>query len=411
MNQPVITLDRVGKRYWKLEEGASLLRSILPFYRARRAALWALRDVELTVDHGEMLGVLGRNGSGKTTMLRLLCGVTSPTEGRVRVVGRVAPLISVGVGFHLEMTGRENVLVNGLLLGLTEGQVKERFDDVVAFAEMAEFIDTPVKYYSSGMFVRLGFSVAVHSDPEVLLVDEVLAVGDLTYQMRCIERMQALRERGCTIVFVSHAVNAVRSLCDRAVLLDHGRVEFDGPSEQAVARYHEILSLPGVDEEEAVRAGLVRRVVGGAKILDHQLVGPEGPGTYFARDVPLVYRFRARFEETVEHPLFGINVLGQDGRAAYGVHSPVGLRHRVFSAGEEAEVSIHLMNRLGGGTYRITCAVTSCDGREILASEQNGLLFFVEPVPNAYGSAELEGIVSVDGVKLLGGEPAQREAL
>src|SRR5207237_3036640 len=142
---------------------------------------------------------------------------------------------------------------------LTEGQVKERFDDVVAFAEMAEFIDTPVKYYSSGMFVRLGFSVAVHSDPEVLLVDEVLAVGDLTYQMRCIERMQALRERGCTIVFVSHAVNAVRSLCDRAVLLDHGRVEFDGPSEQAVARYHEILSLPGVDEEEAVRAGLVRR--------------------------------------------------------------------------------------------------------------------------------------------------------
>jgi ABC-type polysaccharide/polyol phosphate transport system ATPase subunit len=400
VTSPAIELRGVGKRYWKLVEGGGL-RSLLPFNSRSRTELWSVRGLDLQVERGETLGVLGRNGSGKTTLLKMLCGVTSPTEGTVRVTGRIAPLIGVGVGFHGEMTGRENVMLNGLLLGLTQDQLTDRFDEIVRFAELAAFIDTPVKFYSSGMFVRLGFSVAVHSDPEVLLVDEVLAVGDLTYQMKCIERMQDLRDTGTTVVFVSHSIGVVRATCPRAIVLNRGRLEYEGDTDNAIARYHEVLS--GSDEpdyHEAVTAGQARRVGDGATIVHHELVGPDGPGTYFARDVPLVYRVLVRFDRTIANPLFGMNILGQDGRAAYGVHSPVGMEHRVFHAGEEATVEFRLINRLGGGSYRATTAVTSADGRETLAEEVNGILFYVEPVVHSYGLADLSGVVTVDGEEL-----------
>jgi ABC-2 type transport system ATP-binding protein len=287
---PVIALEGVGKRYWKLEE-ASGIRAVLPFARSGRAPLWALRDVDLTIGRGETVGILGRNGSGKTTLLRMLCGVTQPSEGRLRVEGHVAPLIGVGVGFHPEITGRDNVYVNGLLLGMTEDQISERFDAIVEFAELADFIETPVKYYSSGMFVRLGFAVAVHSDPEVLLVDEVLAVGDLSYQLKCVERMQELRSSGCTIVFVSHAIASIRYLCPRALVVHQGRLVFDGPSEDAVGRYHELLSSGG---EEASLSGERGRRSGSLEIGERSLIGPEGPGSSFARDVPLEFRLTVR---------------------------------------------------------------------------------------------------------------------
>jgi len=188
-----IAVDGAGKKYWKFEEQAMLLRSILPTGRARRSELWALRDVSFSLEQGETIGILGRNGSGKTTLLRLLAGVTRPSEGRVAVAGAVAPLISVGVGFRREMSGRENIYLNGMILGLSRQQVEERLDDIVAFAELDEFIDTPVKFYSSGMFLRLGFAVAVHTDPDVLLIDEVLAVGDAAFRAKCVERMRLIQ--------------------------------------------------------------------------------------------------------------------------------------------------------------------------------------------------------------------------
>ena len=394
-----IELSGVGKRYWKVDEGHGL-RALLPFSRSVRSELWSVRGVDLSVASGETVGILGRNGSGKTTLLRMLTGITRPSEGRVRVVGRVAPLIGVGVGFHAEMTGRENIHLNGLLLGLTPEEIEDRFDAIVAFSELESFIDTPVKFYSSGMFVRLGFAVAIHSEPEILVADEVLAVGDLTYQMKCVERMQALQEHGCTIVFVSHAVSAVLHLCPRSIVMDGGRKVFDGPSEEAVAKYHELLS-EHEDDVELVRSGDARRATGGATITERSLSGPDGPGTFFQRGDPLEFAFQVSFSERVDHPLFGINVLGQDGRAAYGIHSPVGLEHRTFEAGSTAQVTVRLTNRLGGGTYRLTSAVTSQDGRDVLGEDRSGVLFFVEPVPHAYGAAELDGVVAVDGIDLV----------
>src|SRR3954447_20987108 len=191
-----IELRGVGKRYVKLDERKALLRSVLPFGGAGRDDLWALRGIDLVVEDGEIVGILGANGADKTTLLRLLAGVTRPTEGRVCVRGRIAPLISIGVGFHPEMSGRENAVMNGMLLGLTAEQATGRLDEIVEFAELEEFIDTPVKFYSTGMAMRLGFSVIMHTDPTVLLIDEILAVGDAGFHVKCFDRLRSLHAQG-----------------------------------------------------------------------------------------------------------------------------------------------------------------------------------------------------------------------
>src|SRR5690606_37347034 len=204
---PAIELAGVGKRYRLAER--SLVQALRPSRRRTVRQLWAVQGLDLQVEPGETVGLLGHNGAGKSTLLRMMAGVSEPTEGRVTVRGRVAPLISVGVGFHQELTGRENVYVNGMLLGLTRAEVEARFDEIVDFAELRDRIDTPVKFYSSGMFMRLGFSVAVHVDPDVLLVDEVLAVGDVAFQLKCFDRMRELSARGTTTVLVSHSMHAL----------------------------------------------------------------------------------------------------------------------------------------------------------------------------------------------------------
>src|SRR5690349_16980829 len=207
--------------------------------RTRRSALWALRRATFGVGRGECVGVVGRNGSGKSTLLQMLAGVTAPTEGRVTVQGRVAPLISVGVGFHPELTGRENVYVNATILGLRREEIDRRFDEIASFAEIGEFLETPVKFYSSGMFVRLGFAVSAMSEPDVLLIDEVLAVGDLAFQLKCFERLERLRESGATVVLVTHNLNAVRRLCERTLVIHNGELRHDGDTVEALSLYHE----------------------------------------------------------------------------------------------------------------------------------------------------------------------------
>ncbi|HEY8766081.1 MAG TPA: ABC transporter ATP-binding protein [Dehalococcoidia bacterium] len=200
---------------------------------------FALKDVSFSVHHGETLGIIGRNGSGKSTALKLMAGVTAPTSGEVYVVGRVSPLIELGAGFHPDLTGRENVHLNGSILGMSGREVEEQFQSIVEFAELAEFIDTPVKRYSSGMYGRLGFAVAVHSNPDLLLVDEVLAVGDMFFQQKCLAKMRDFQAAGITIVLVSHGPALVEEFCDRAIWLDHGRLMADGPAEDVVAEYLE----------------------------------------------------------------------------------------------------------------------------------------------------------------------------
>jgi lipopolysaccharide transport system ATP-binding protein len=200
--------------------------------------LWALRELDVEVHQGEVLGIIGRNGSGKSTFLKILSRITEPTEGRVEIRGRVGSLLEVGTGFHSELTGRENIMLNGAILGMTHAEIKRKFDEIVEFSEIGRFLDTPVKRYSSGMYVRLAFAVAAHLEPDILLVDEVLAVGDANFQQKCIGKMEAAAGGGRTVFFVSHNMAAVLGLCTRVILLDEGRVVMDGVPNEVAAFYH-----------------------------------------------------------------------------------------------------------------------------------------------------------------------------
>jgi len=202
--------------------------------------MWALRDVSFEVKEGEALGIVGHNGAGKTTILRILSSITSPTQGEITVRGRLAALVEVSSGFHPELTGRENVYLHGAMLGMRRAEIRRKLDSIIDFSGVGQYIDVPVKRYSSGMYVRLGFSIAAHLDPDVLLLDEVLAVGDAAFQAKCLERIAELRKKGRTIVFISHDLAAVYRLCDRALLLNHGRVQMDGPARSVIDHYQQM---------------------------------------------------------------------------------------------------------------------------------------------------------------------------
>ena len=215
---------------------------------ARPSTFWALRDVSFDVEHGEVVGIVGRNGAGKSTLLKILSRVTEPTEGYAEVHGRVGSLLEVGTGFHPELTGRENVFLNGAILGMRRAEISRKFDEIVAFAEVAPFIDTPVKFYSSGMYLRLAFAVAAHLEPEILVVDEVLAVGDAAFQSKCLGKMGDVAREGRTVLFVSHNLAAVQKLCTRAILIRDGTAAADGPVHEVVASYLSGLERPLVED-------------------------------------------------------------------------------------------------------------------------------------------------------------------
>lgn len=282
MNDIVLESIGVSKKFRK-GELYDTLRDLIPAlvgrtFRNARGELrerefWALKDVCFEVRKGEALGIIGHNGAGKSTLLKLLCGIMKPTQGVLKVNGKLSALIEVGAGFHPDLTGRENIFLNGIILGMSRQEIRRKFDEIVNFSGLDDFIDTPVKRYSSGMYARLGFSVAAHVDPEILLVDEVLSVGDWTFQRRCAEKMEQLMKSGATIVFVSHNLRAVASLCDRCVLLDRGQVIKTGLSEEVIRFYLDsssevanekskdgisisnITVLKGLDEEVRFRTG------------------------------------------------------------------------------------------------------------------------------------------------------------
>jgi lipopolysaccharide transport system ATP-binding protein len=256
VSQTVIRVEQLGKKYLLAHQagGYTTLREQLTeqtkaFYRhlrqprgkressARRQEFWALEDVCFEVKAGDRLGIIGRNGAGKSTLLKILSRITDPTRGRVAIKGRVASLLEVGTGFHPELTGRENIYLNGAILGMSKVEIKHKFDEIVAFAEVEKFLDTPVKRYSSGMYVRLAFAVAAHLEPEVLVVDEVLAVGDLQFQQKCLGKMEQVGKEGRTVLFVSHNLGTIQTLCNRAVLLSQGKVLVDDKPSVAVSHY------------------------------------------------------------------------------------------------------------------------------------------------------------------------------
>jgi lipopolysaccharide transport system ATP-binding protein len=250
--------------------------------------LWALRDVSMEIAEGEVVGVVGRNGAGKTTLLKVMARITDPTEGRATITGRVGSLLEVGTGFHPELTGRENVFLNGAILGMRKAEITSKFDDIVEFAEVERFIDTPVKRYSSGMYVRLAFAVAAFLEPEILFVDEVLSVGDQAFQQRCIGRMGEIAHSGRTILFVSHNLASVSALCSRAVLLDGGRVVLDGDVDSVIDHYvSSVQQLAGEDLAHRID----RQGDGRLKVIRAEVVAPDGnpPRTGQDAEVRLSY--------------------------------------------------------------------------------------------------------------------------
>jgi len=246
---PIIKVQGLGKQYSIGTQGSaySTLREVLttklrsPLYQRRNKSrdqkIWALRDVSFEVNPGEVVGIIGRNGAGKSTLLKILSRITEPTTGRVELYGRVGSLLEVGTGFHPELTGRENIFLNGAILGMARAEIERKFDEIVAFAEIEKFLDTPVKRYSSGMYVRLAFAVAAYLEPEILLVDEVLAVGDASFQRKCLDRMKDVSHHGRTVLFVSHNMPAVTRLCERTILLDEGTILQDDQSQKVVSSY------------------------------------------------------------------------------------------------------------------------------------------------------------------------------
>lgn len=237
MNEAMIVAEGLGKRYRLGTRGG--FSTIRDFFVRKddRDLLWALRDVSLEIGRGDIVGLIGKNGSGKSTLLKLLSRITEPTEGLAKVRGRVRSLLEVGTGFHPELSGRENIYLNGAFLGMGRREIRDKFDEIVEFADMGRFLDTPVKRYSSGMYVRLAFSVAAHLEPEILLVDEVLAVGDVAFQKKCLGKLEGVSREGRTVVLVSHNMSAIRSLCGRTIVLDSGRIVFDGKTAEGIDLY------------------------------------------------------------------------------------------------------------------------------------------------------------------------------
>ena len=250
--KPILSVNNLGKQYriGAREPAYSTLRETIvglaqaPLRRLRDGngasannKIWVLQNVSFEIAPGEVIGVIGRNGAGKSTLLKILSRITQPTTGRIELYGRTASLLEVGTGFHPELTGRENIYLNGAILGMGRAEMKRKFDEIVAFAEVERFIETPVKHYSSGMYLRLAFAVAAHLEPEILLVDEVLAVGDASFQRKCLDKMQDVGQQGRTVIFVSHNMSAITKLCPRTILLDKGRVVADGPSPEVVHTY------------------------------------------------------------------------------------------------------------------------------------------------------------------------------
>ncbi|MDX6464553.1 MAG: lipopolysaccharide transport system ATP-binding protein [Acidobacteriaceae bacterium] len=317
-----ISIENLGKRYsigHKRANGDGLRHAIeravrepLAWLQSRRQEkvtsqdFWALRDVSFQINSGEVVGIIGRNGAGKSTLLKLLSRITIPTEGRIRIDGRVASLLEVGTGFHQELTGRENIFLNGAILGMTRVEIIRKFDEIVAFSEIEEFLDTPVKRYSSGMYVRLAFAVAAHLEPEILIVDEVLAVGDAAFQKKCLGKMGTFAQSGRTVLFVSHNMEAVRSLCQRGIWMKSGRLHRDGHVNEVVDAYFDDPSDQRSLYCENPEYGLVIQ-----KVVLRNRRGQEC--LEFRPGDDLVVEISYGAQRRIEKPILALGVLGATG--------------------------------------------------------------------------------------------------
>jgi ABC-type polysaccharide/polyol phosphate transport system ATPase subunit len=407
---------------------------------------WALRDVNFSIYAGEAVGIIGENGSGKSTSLKLISKILEPTTGSVSVRGKVSALLELGTGFHPDLTGRENIYLNGSLLGLSRKEMAARYDSIVDFSELGEFIDTPIKHYSSGMVMRLGFAVAINVDPNILLTDEVLAVGDEAFQRKCLEYIAELRRRGVTIVFVSHALDAVRGLCKRAIWLDHGKLIADGPAGEVIDRYlayenerhaerlraeYEGIQ-PGADtavarpeaaqhveEADASEVGDAasdsyadgapqvaeeetgpdldviggRWTTGDVQITGVTFLDAQGePSPLFKTGEPLTIRITYEARKRVEGPIFGLALYTENGTHLNGPNTRfAGLEIPAIEGTGHIDYHITELPLLAG-RYDVTVAVTGADMADILDHQHRAYTFVVQPTP---GLPERWGLINM----------------
>jgi lipopolysaccharide transport system ATP-binding protein len=329
MATAVIAAEGLGKRYTRgaVESRGMLRDSIMRFARnpvgalrrSKQETFWALKDVSLEVKEGEVLGLIGRNGAGKTTLLKILSRITRPTTGHAEIRGHVRSLLEVGTGFHGELTGRENTYFSGSLLGMKKREIDRKLDEIIAFAEIEKFIDTPVKHYSSGMYVRLAFAVAAHLEPEILLVDEVLAVGDINFQKKCLGKMGDVARAGRTVVLVSHQMNQMRKLCDRVVWVDGGAIRMVGPAHEVVSAYESAMSRGTESRSSEMRSGCRAHFVGWE--LTNQ---NSGQPHILATLGPVTLRISVHATEKIDRVHHGIALYNADreliwGTAQYGL--------------------------------------------------------------------------------------------
>ncbi|MGY1641361.1 ABC transporter ATP-binding protein [Geodermatophilus sp. SYSU D00703] len=405
----VIRVHDVSKQF-ALRKDKSLKERLVNARRSKEHAeeFWALRDIDLSFSSGSTTGLIGHNGSGKSTLLKIIGGILAPTTGYVERRGRLAALLELGAGFHGDLTGRENVYLNAAILGLSRKQTDAYFEEIVDFSGIEEFIDTQVKFYSSGMYVRLAFAVAVHVDPEVLLVDEVLSVGDEPFQRKCLDRIRRFQREGRTIVFVSHGLDQVRQLCDRAVLLDHGRMLVDGTPTEAVRAFRDLnqeAEEGDRDPDDVADLGTRRVTVSGVAVAD----GTGQPVRTIASGDPLQVSFRVETPRPLDDWIVGVALEDSGGQVVWGANSDrVGVVLPDLPAGVHDVVVEFPRVPLTEGVYQCSVAVADTGNRTVFHRVNRVAAFRVVTDVVEDGTVHLQPGYRVAGQGLLSGAGAPR---
>jgi ABC-2 type transport system ATP-binding protein len=367
-----IRVDDVRKRFRRYRERPTSIKERVIRFRVRSEELWALKSVSIDVDEGETLGLLGPNGSGKTTLLKIIAGILRPTGGTVTTRGRIASLLALGAGFHPELTGRENVYLNASLMTLSRRDTERLFDDIVAFAELEDFIDNQVKFYSSGMYVRLGFAVAVHVDPAILLVDEVLAVGDLAFQRKCLDKVEQFQREGRTIVFVTHAPDQVVRICDRAVVLNKGGIVNEGNPHDVVRDFRRLMS----------RQDLAYGWDQGNKeieIVSAEIFGPDGKTKeiFFPGDELVIQMDLKANVRVVEDPVVSFAIHDDQNRFVYGTNTDWrDARIPLFEGKQRVQFLLKSLPFVDG-RYYVTLGVHTRDSKRVYHLQEQRYSFDV----------------------------------
>jgi ABC-type polysaccharide/polyol phosphate transport system ATPase subunit len=396
MNPGEIRVDHASRHFRVYPQPVRTLKElVLARNGAKATEVRAVVDVSLSVDPGEAVGLIGRNGSGKTTLLSLIAGIVKPSSGRAEAGGRVASLLALGAGFHPDFTGRENVYLNGSIYGLKRAQIRGLMDEIVAFAELERFIDLPVRTYSSGMYMRLGFAVAAHIQADVLLLDEVFAVGDEEFQRKCFGKIYEFKQRGGTIVFVSHDAASVERLCERAVLLRDGHVELDGSTQEAIARYHKLLADERDPEESA--AGLREYGSGEVRIIEARLLGPEGEERLqLAAGEPLSVELRIAARETVSAPVVSLELRDEAGLLLASARQDTAGLGWEEAPGERVLRFAVERPPLADGRFRLRFELGDRTGRHLYHWLDDAVRFVVYPGEPVRGPVLLSGSWSLD---------------